>query len=83
MQFHDVVRLCGHYTVARLLERDEFAKRFKDNIPISVHELLYPLVQGYDSVALGCDVELGERTRNSISLWAANYNVTTANRRRS
>lgn len=59
MSFYDVVRLCGHYTLARLLERDEFAKRFKENVPISMHELLYPLAQGYDSVALRCDVELG------------------------
>jgi tyrosyl-tRNA synthetase len=54
-----MIRLCGHYTVARLLERDDFAKRFRENIPIHVHELLYPLVQGYDSVALKADVEVG------------------------
>lgn len=59
LEFHDIVRLASKYTVARLMERDEFAKRYKENIPISVHELLYPLVQGYDSVALQCDVELG------------------------
>lgn len=55
----DMIRLCGHYTIARLLEREDFAKRFRDNIPIHVHELLYPLVQGYDSVALKADVEVG------------------------
>ena len=55
----DFIRLCSHYTVARLLERDDFAKRHRENVPISVHELLYPLVQGYDSVALSADVELG------------------------
>ena len=55
----DFVRLCSRYTVARLLERDDFAKRHREGIPISVHELLYPLVQGYDSVALEADVELG------------------------
>jgi tyrosyl-tRNA synthetase len=55
----DLVRLCSRYTVARLLERDDFAKRHREGIPISVHELLYPLVQGYDSVALHADVELG------------------------
>lgn len=59
MGFYDVIRLCGHYTLARLLERDDFAKRFTEKVPISVHELLYPLAQGYDSVALQCDVELG------------------------
>src|SRR5215475_3617085 len=55
----DMIRLCSQYTVARLLERDDFAKRFRENTPIHVHELLYPLVQGYDSVALRADVELG------------------------
>ncbi|OFW01845.1 MAG: tyrosine--tRNA ligase [Acidobacteria bacterium RIFCSPLOWO2_12_FULL_59_11] len=55
----DLVRLCSHYTVARLLERDDFSNRYKKGIPISVHELLYPLLQGYDSVALEADVEMG------------------------
>ena len=55
----DMIRLCGHYTVARLLERDDFSKRFRDGVPIHVHEFLYPLVQAYDSVALHADVELG------------------------
>jgi tyrosyl-tRNA synthetase len=57
--FENMVRLCAKYTVARLLERDDFAKRYKEGTPISVHELLYPLAQAYDSVALNCDVELG------------------------
>jgi tyrosyl-tRNA synthetase len=55
----DLVRLCSKYTVARMLERDDFAKRFAAGIPIAVHEFLYPLVQAYDSVALRADVELG------------------------
>ena len=59
MRADDVVRLCGQYTVARILERDDFAKRFRDERPIGVHEFLYPLVQGYDSVALRADVEVG------------------------
>jgi tyrosyl-tRNA synthetase len=59
LQFEDLVRLCSKYTVARLLERDDFSKRYKEGIPISVHELLYPLAQAYDSVALRCDVEMG------------------------
>jgi tyrosyl-tRNA synthetase len=59
MRYEELVRLCSRYTVARILERDFFAKRFKDGVPISVHELLYPLAQGYDSVALRCDVEMG------------------------
>jgi len=59
LTFEDLLRLCSKYTVARILERDDFTKRLKDGTPVSVHELLYPLVQGYDSVMLGCDVELG------------------------
>lgn len=55
----DLVRLAAHYTVARMLERDDFAKRYKSGQPIAVHEFLYPLAQGYDSVALKADVELG------------------------
>jgi tyrosyl-tRNA synthetase len=55
----DVVRLTGRYTVARILERDDFAKRYKEGTPISMHELLYPLGQAYDSVMLKCDIELG------------------------
>ncbi len=59
MKFDDVIRLCSRYTVARILERDDFSKRYRSGAPISVHELLYPLAQGYDSVALRCDVEMG------------------------
>ncbi|KUJ95924.1 MAG: Tyrosine--tRNA ligase [Desulfonauticus sp. 38_4375] len=55
----DFVELCSKYTVARMMERDDFSKRWKENRPISIHEFLYPLVQGYDSVALQADVELG------------------------
>ncbi|HYL03485.1 MAG TPA: tyrosine--tRNA ligase [Steroidobacteraceae bacterium] len=55
----DIVRLAAHYTVARMLERDDFAKRYKSGQPISIHEFLYPLAQGYDSVAMRADVELG------------------------
>jgi len=59
LNFEGMIRLCSKYTVARILERDDFTKRLKENTPISVHELLYPLAQGYDSVMLECDVELG------------------------
>ena len=55
----DLVSLAARYTVARMLERDDFQKRYASNRPISIHEFLYPLVQGYDSVALRADVELG------------------------
>jgi len=54
-----MIRLASRYTVARLLERDDFSKRMKNRQPIAVHELLYPLMQGYDSVAMKADVELG------------------------
>ena len=55
----DFIRLASQYTVARMLERDDFQKRYEGNQPITIHEFLYPLVQGYDSVALRADVELG------------------------
>jgi tyrosyl-tRNA synthetase len=54
-----MIRLAAHYTLARLLERDDFATRYRANTPIAMHELLYPLMQGYDSVALESDIELG------------------------
>lgn len=59
LAFEDVVRLAASVTVARMLERDDFAKRFREERPISLHEFFYPLMQGYDSVALRIDVELG------------------------
>lgn len=59
MPAEKMVELCSHYSVARMLERDDFSKRYKDQKPISIHEFLYPLVQGYDSVELQADVELG------------------------
>ena len=59
MQFADVIRLSSHYTVARMLERDDFEKRYRSQTPISIHEFLYPLAQGMDSVHLKNDVELG------------------------
>ena len=59
MNFEDVIKLCCKYTVARILERDDFSNRFKNNVPIGIHEFLYPLMQGYDSVALQADIEIG------------------------
>ena len=59
MSFEDVIKLTGKYTVARILERDDFSNRFKNNISIGIHEFLYPLMQGYDSVALKADIEIG------------------------
>src|SRR6201996_547919 len=57
--YEQTIRLASHFTVSQMLERDEFHKRFQAEQPISLHEMLYPLMQGYDSVALECDVELG------------------------
>ncbi len=57
--YKDIIQLASRYTVARIMERDDFRKRFEGGVPISMHELLYPLTQGYDSVALEADVELG------------------------
>ena len=59
MGYKDIIALTAKYTVARILERDDFSKRLREGTPISMHELLYPLTQGYDSVALKADVELG------------------------
>ncbi len=59
MTFYDVIKLAGRATVHRILERDDFEKRFREHLPIHVHELLYPLCQAYDSVAIEADVELG------------------------
>lgn len=61
MNFADVLKLLGKATLAQMLQRDEFAKRFAANIPISLHELVYPLMQGYDSVAIKSDIEFGGR----------------------
>jgi tyrosyl-tRNA synthetase len=59
MTFEDVIRLCGKYTVARIMERDDFTKRWNEHRPIAMHEILYPLCQGMDSVEIKSDIELG------------------------
>lgn len=59
MDFADVLKLTGKYTLARIMERDDFSGRYKNNQPIGIHELLYPLIQGYDSVAINADIEIG------------------------
>jgi tyrosyl-tRNA synthetase len=68
MSFADVLRLASQMTVARMLERDTFEKRYKADVPIGVHEFLYPLMQGYDSVVVQADVELGgtDQTFNNL-----------------
>lgn len=59
MNFNDIIKLSSYYTVAQMLERDDFTKRYKNGVKISLHEFLYPLAQGYDSVVIKSDVELG------------------------
>ena len=59
LNFGDVINLASKYTVAQILERDDFKNRYENNLPLSMHELLYPLMQGYDSVALKTDIEIG------------------------
>ena len=67
----DWIRLCSRYTVARMLERDDFTNRMQANQPIAIHELLYPLAQAFDSVALKADFSWGVPIRSSIFWWAA------------
>jgi tyrosyl-tRNA synthetase len=69
MQFHDVIKLAARFTVARILERDDFTKRMKEQKPISLHELLYPTMQAWDSVEVKADVELGgtDQTYNLLA----------------
>src|ERR1035441_6440801 len=59
LKYMDMIGLFSKYTVARILERDDFAKRYKEGVPISLHELMYPLAQAYDYATLECDVEMG------------------------
>ncbi|MBU1319165.1 MAG: tyrosine--tRNA ligase [candidate division Zixibacteria bacterium] len=59
MNFKEILELCSRFTIARMLERDDFEKRYKSGSPISIHELLYPLMQAYDSVAIKADIEIG------------------------
>ena len=59
LNFKDVLSLASKYTVARMLERDDFKNRYENNMPLSMHELFYPLMQGYDSVAINADIEIG------------------------
>ncbi|MEG3070364.1 MAG: tyrosine--tRNA ligase [Candidatus Syntrophopropionicum ammoniitolerans] len=80
LNFAQVIELAAKYTLARMMERDDFDKRYKEGLPISIHELLYPLMQGYDSVALQSDIEIGGLTKNSICLWAAHCRRSTARR---
>lgn len=70
MGFGEVLDLCARFTVARMLERDDFQKRFRENVPIGLHEFLYPLMQGYDSIVIEADVEIGA-TEQTFNLLAA------------
>ncbi len=80
LSYYDMVKLMAQFTLSQMLEREHFHKRFNEEQPISLHELIYPIAQGYDSVALECDVELGGTepevqpdagTRSAEALWAA------------
>ena len=73
-----MIQLAAKYTVARMMERDDFTKRFRSGVPISVHEFLYPLMQGYDSVALKSDAGWAAPTRSSTCWWAASCRRNTA-----
>jgi tyrosyl-tRNA synthetase len=81
--FGELVRLASTYTVARMLERDDFTKRYRDGVPISVHEFLYPLAQAYDSVAIRADVELGGTDQLFNLLVGATCSGRTGRSRRS
>ena len=70
MKFDEIMNLASKFTIARILERDDFSKRYKDEKPISLHEFFYPLMQGYDSVAIKADVEIGA-TEQKFNLLAA------------
>lgn len=83
MTFADVVKLSAKVTVARMLERDDFTKRYTSGQPISIHEFFYPLMQGMDSVALESDIELGERTRSLTCSWAGPCRKNMAKTRKS
>nr|ADI23345.1 tyrosyl-tRNA synthetase [uncultured Oceanospirillales bacterium HF0770_27O18] len=78
-----MIKLASQYTVARMLERDDFDKRYRANQPIAVHEFLYPLVQGYDSVAMEADVELGGTDQKFNLLMGRTLQKATGRRRRS
>ena len=74
MTFHDVIRLMSQMTLARMMEREDFSHRFQNQIPLSLHEMIYPLMQGYDSVAIEADVELGGIDQKfSIFWWEGIY----------
>jgi len=78
-----MVQLASRQTVARMLERDDFHKRYTQHQPIAIHEFLYPLIQGYDSVALKADIELGGTDQKFNLLWAASCRSRRGNRLRS
>ncbi len=82
LRMNDVLKLTSLVTVARMLERDDFSKRYTANEPISMLEFMYPLLQGYDSVAVRADIELGGPTRSSTCSWAAPSWRATGSRRR-
>ena len=81
--FEGIIRLASQFTVSQMLEREEFHKRFQEEKPISMHEMLYPLTQAYDSVALKADVELGGTDQKFNLLMGRQLQPTTTSPRRS
>jgi tyrosyl-tRNA synthetase len=77
MTAEGMIQLAARLTVARMLEREDFKKRYQAELPISIHEFLYPLIQGYDSVMMKSDVNWAARTRSSIFSWVANSRRST------
>lgn len=73
LKFDDVIQLAGKITIARLMERDDFEERIAFGKPISLHEFFYPVMQGYDSVVLECDIELGAPIGTLMSLWVGTF----------
>jgi tyrosyl-tRNA synthetase len=78
-----LIELSAKYTVARMLERDDFKQRFQNHQPISIHEFLYPLMQGYDSVVLGQISSWAAPIKDSICSWGVNFNASTVRSRKS
>jgi tyrosyl-tRNA synthetase len=81
--FQDFLKLAGRMTVARMIERDTFQKRMQSNEPIGIHEMIYPLMQGWDSVMIRCDLELGGRTSCSTCCAGATCSARRGRRGRS
>ena len=83
LNFGEVIKLASNCTLAKILEREDFKNRFQENESIGVHEFLYPLMQGYDSIVVQADIELEVQSRDSIFLWGEVFRKTTDRKARS